>query len=70
MQLLVPNTGKYLAHYNGKSVSNMISKYEEMLQELRVEADPSLLPKFKQSECYVPSFLETWIFYQISMCEE
>ena len=68
MQLLVPNTGKYLTHYNGKSVSGMISKYEEMLQELRVESDPTLSPKFKQSECYVPSFMETWIFYKISMC--
>ena len=56
--------------HTSNHIPNMISKYEEMLQKLRVEADPSLLPKFKQSECYVPSFLETWIFYQISMCEE
>ena len=70
MQLLVPNTGKYLTHYNGESVTSMISKYEEMLQELRSEADPTLRPKFKQSECYVTSFMETWIFYQISMCSQ
>ena len=70
MQLIVPNTGKYLTHYNGKSVSSMISKYEEMLHELRVESDPSLRPTFKQGECYVPSFLETWIFYKISMCNQ
>ena len=68
MQLLVPNTGKYLTHYNGKSVSSMISKYEEMLQDLRSESNPHLRPKFEQSECYVTSFYETWIFYKISMC--
>ena len=70
MQLLVPNSGKYLTHYNGKSVSSMISKYEEMLQELRSESDPHLRPKFHQSECYVTSFMETWIFYKISMCSK
>ena len=67
MQLIKPNTGKYLTHYNGKSVSNMISKYEQLLKTLRVESDTSLLPTFTQSECFVPSFCETWIFYQISM---
>ena len=70
MQLLVPESGKYFTHFNGKSVSNMISKYEETLKDLRVDADLSLRPKFKQRECYVPSFLETWIFYQISMCSQ
>ena len=70
MQLLVPENGKYFTHFNGKSVSNMISKYEETLKDLRVDADLSLRPKFKQRECYVPSFLETWIFYQISMCSQ
>ena len=70
MQLLVPESGKYFTHFNGKSVSNMISKYEETLKDLRVDADLSLRPKFKQRECYVPSFLEIWIFYQISMCSQ
>lgn len=69
MQLIIPNTGKYLTHYNGKSVpSKYISKYEEMLHDLRVESDPSLRPIFKHWESYVPSFFETWIFYKISIC--
>ena len=67
MNLLTPNTGKYMTHYNGKSVSDMISKYEDILRTLRVDDDPSLVPHFTQSERFVPSFEEIWIFYQISM---
>ena len=67
MDLLVPNTGKYMTHYNGKSVSNLISKYEDILMDLRVNDDPDLKPHFTRSESFVPSFQEIWIFYQISM---
>jgi len=67
MNLLVPETGKYMTHYNGKSVSDLIGKYEDILRTLTVDSDPDLKPHFTQTERFVPSFQEVWIYYQISM---
>ena len=67
VQLIKPNSGKYLTHYNGKSVPKMISQYESMLRNLKVQDQPNLECTFTQSESFVPSFQEIWIFYQISM---
>ena len=67
IQLIIPNTGKYLTHFNGKSVPKMICEYEQMLNNLSVQSDRSLKCEFTHSESFVPSFQEVWLFYQISM---
>ena len=67
VKLIKPNTGKYLTHFNGKSVPNLIHEYEQMLENLSVPTDRALKCTFSRSECFVPSFQEVWIFYQIEM---
>ena len=60
VQVLKPETGKYMTHCNGKNVPHSIAAYEEMLKGL---ADGKCT--FTRSECFVPSFMETWMYYQI-----
>jgi spermine synthase len=58
-QLLKPS-GKYMTHCNGKSAFGAVEAYESMLS--RVNGGKC---SFKQSEKFVPSFMEIWLFYQI-----
>ena len=58
-----------MTHFNGKSLLGMAQGYEENLRSFRVEGDLSLTPHLTQSQRYVPSFQEVWVFYQISMRE-
>ena len=67
VQLIKPNTGKYLTHCNGKSMIKSISQYEHMLTNLSVHSEPDLGCTFTSSESFVPSFQEVWVLYQISM---
>ena len=60
---------QYMTHFNGKSLLGMAQGYEENLRSFRVESDLSLTPHLTQSQRYVPSFQEVWVFYQISMRE-
>lgn len=64
VQLLEPNKGKYLTHCNGKNVPHSIAAYEKMLGGL---ADGKC--EFTRSECFVASFMETWMYYQITRKE-
>ena len=70
VQLIKPNTGKYLTHFNGKSVPMMISDYEDILNSLSVPAEQNFKCTHTRSESFVPSFQEVWLFYQISMLHE
>ena len=69
IQLIKPNTGKYLTHFNGKSVPKMLKEYEQLLSNLTFPSNIRLKAKFTRSESFVPSFQEVWIFYQLSMVE-
>ena len=69
IQLIKPNTGKYLTHFNGKSVPKLIKEYEQLLNNLTFPSNIRLKSKFTRSESFVPSFQEVWIFYQLSMVE-
>ncbi len=60
VNLLKANTGRYLTHCNGKNVPEASAAYEKMLSAL---ADGKC--RFTRSECFVPSFMETWLYYQI-----
>ena len=68
-QLLKPNTGRYLTHFNGKSVPKLKEEYEHILNNLRHQSITSLKSTFSRSESFVPSFQEVWIFYQLCMVE-
>jgi hypothetical protein len=64
IKLVKPNTGKYLTHCTGKNVENGLEDYEKVLKQL---AEGKCT--FTRSENFVNSFMETWIFYQISRNE-
>lgn len=58
-KILKPN-GKYLTHGNGSSCPDALKMYEEQLELLKPPV------KYTKSKAFVPSFMEEWIFYQIS----
>lgn len=58
--LLRPNSGRYLTHCNGINVPHSLTAYEKVLSELAGGKC-----KFTQTQSYVNSFMETWVFYQI-----
>ncbi|XP_047985892.1 spermine synthase [Leguminivora glycinivorella] len=58
-KILKPD-GKFMTHGNGATSSESLELYEQELAKLK----PAV--KFSKSRAFVPSFLEDWIFYQIS----
>ena len=68
--VLKPTTGKYFTHCNGKSVPIVLKQYEQLLEAIRIErGEKCYKPKWTQTESFVPSFMETWVFYQVSLVE-
>lgn len=59
MQVLRPG-GKFLTHGNGASVPKSLQHYEKVLKSLKVPVD------FTKTHAFVPSFLEDWVFYQVT----
>ncbi|XP_031620615.1 spermine synthase isoform X2 [Contarinia nasturtii] len=53
-------TGKYLTHGNGANRPDSLSMFEEQLEKL----EPKV--KFTRANAFVPSFMEDWVFYQIT----
>lgn len=58
-KILKPN-GKYLTHANGVNCPESLTLFEEQLELL----EPKV--KFTKSKAFVPSFMEEWVFYQVS----
>ncbi|CAH0407936.1 unnamed protein product [Chilo suppressalis] len=58
-QILNAN-GKFMTHGNGATSPESLELYEQELAKLKPPV------KFTKSKAFVPSFLEDWIFYQIS----
>ncbi|RWS08369.1 spermine synthase-like isoform X1 [Dinothrombium tinctorium] len=56
--------GKYLNHATGAGSIKALETFEKLLTELPVKV------KFSRHSAYVPSFLENWVFYEISKCNE
>ena len=71
LSLLKPETGRFYVHCNGKNVPRILQKYEDLLTQLRIKKHDgtSYQVAWTQSESFVPSFMETWIFYQIHLEE-
>jgi len=61
--LLLPVGGKYYTHINGVNSPKAIALFGEMVKELGVPVEIST------SEAHVPSFMEKWVFYQITRIE-
>ncbi|XP_037037517.1 spermine synthase isoform X2 [Bradysia coprophila] len=59
-KILKPN-GKYLTHGNGTNCPESLRMYEEQLKQL----EPKV--KFTTTKAFVPSFMEEWVFYQVSV---
>nr|CAD7450121.1 unnamed protein product [Timema bartmani]CAD7461473.1 unnamed protein product [Timema tahoe] len=53
--------GKYMTHANGASCPDALSMFEQQLNKLRVPVD------FTSSHAFIPSFMEDWVFYQVTM---
>ncbi|KAK7864485.1 hypothetical protein R5R35_003106 [Gryllus longicercus] len=60
MAVLKP-TGKYMTHGNGASCPESLKMYEDQLMKLNVPV------KFSRDHAFIPSFMEDWIFYQVSL---
>ncbi len=60
VEILVPNTGKYMTHCNGANVPESIAAYEAMLRTLARGRCT-----FERGSRFVPSFMETWMYYRI-----
>lgn len=58
-KILKPN-GKYLTHGNGANSPESLAMFEEQLLKL----EPKV--KFTKATAFVPSFMEDWVFYQVS----
>lgn len=58
-KLLKPD-GKYLTHGNGANSPESLAMFEEQLLKLRPKV------KFTRSNAFVPSFMENWVFYQVT----
>lgn len=59
-KILKPD-GKYLTHGNGTSCLESLELFEEQLALLKPKV------KFTTSKAFVPSFMEEWLFYQVSL---
>ena len=54
---------QFMTHFNGKSMSGLASGYENNLRSLVEGKDCQLT--LTQSQRFVPSFHEVWLFYQV-----
>uniref|UniRef100_A0A1B6IFN9 PABS domain-containing protein n=1 Tax=Homalodisca liturata TaxID=320908 RepID=A0A1B6IFN9_9HEMI len=59
MQVLKP-TGKYMTHGNGTGNQTSLAMYENQLRNLKIPVE------FTKDKAFIPSFLEDWVFYQVS----
>merc|ERR1719323_1591190 len=58
--LLLPIGGKYLTHINGINSPNSIALFAKMVEGLGVPVE------IATTEAHVPSFMEKWVFYQLT----
>ncbi|XP_049313036.1 spermine synthase-like [Bactrocera dorsalis] len=59
-KILKPD-GKYLTHGNGTACTESLELFEDQLRLLRPKVN------FTTSKAFVPSFMEEWLFYQVSL---
>ncbi|XP_018321679.1 spermine synthase isoform X1 [Agrilus planipennis] len=59
VKVLKPS-GKFMTHGNGACCEESLKKYESLITEL----NPTV--KINKTKAFVPSFLEDWVFYQMT----
>ncbi|CAB4054245.1 SMS [Lepeophtheirus salmonis] len=59
IRLLKPAEGKYLTHCNGKSVPLALKTFENLVTQ-------KFNCSYERKETFVPSFMEIWVFYEVS----
>ena len=68
LSLLKPESGRFYIHCNGLSVPLILKKYENLLSDLTITKNSILYSlQWTQTKSFVPSFMETWVFYQITL---
>lgn len=60
---LVKPDGKYLNHAIGVSCVSALEEYEKVLKQLPIKVN------FTSHTAFVPSFMEEWVFYEITKAE-
>jgi len=60
---LLPVGGKYMTHCNGKNSAEALDVFENEVKKIGYPLE------IVRSEAYVPSFLETWVFFQLTRKE-
>ena len=60
------SSGKYMTHCNGANVPRSIAAFEAMLETLEDPDDVGAKFAFARRSCFVPSFMETWMYYTIA----
>ncbi|XP_067646937.1 spermine synthase isoform X2 [Eurosta solidaginis] len=58
---ILKSDGKFLTHGNGTACTESLELFEDQLRTLRPKV------KFTTSKAFVPSFMEEWQFYQVSL---
>merc|ERR1712037_55515 len=61
--LLLPIGGKYFTHINGVNSPSSIALFGKMVEGLGVPVE------IATTEAHVPSFMEKWVFYQLTRKE-
>lgn len=56
--------GKYMTHGNGMGCLESLRMYEEQLKKLTPTVE------FTQTKAFVPSFMEDWVFYQVTFAKK
>lgn len=71
LQRLKPgHQGRFYTHCNGKSVPAILEKYQDMLNSVVISKNSrSYKCQWSKSQAFVPSFMEVWVFYQVSLIE-
>lgn len=59
LKVLKPD-GKYMTHANGASCPDSLEMFEKEFEKLQPPVS------FSQDRAFVPSFMEDWVFYQVS----
>jgi len=61
---ILPVGGRYLTHCNGMNATNSLALFENLLNSLGIPLE------FTTTKAFVPSFMETWVFYQVTKTAE
>lgn len=60
---VLKTSGKFMSHGNGASCPESLEMYESVLKNLSKKVN------FTKTKAFVPSFMEDWIFYQVTFSQ-